>query len=202
MKNRISAMKRIGVFALAIGMSGMVTSANAASDLSHCTDNSRECLVASAMSYINGLTQFDPAKPRFAPNVRRTLEGAKFSTGFAETSGEAALRATMNPPDPANPQVQKYLAEQKLTFQEFLAQRKGKKYIIESIVVDEHAGQVVVVWGGLTGKSMERFKVVKGLITEIESLDIDRKMTDSGLGWPAVQPCLKSGDGRLIPCDQ
>ena len=58
----------------------------------------------------------------------------------------------------------------------------GKKYIVQSIVVDEHAGQVVVVWGGALSRSQENpwsaSKIVKGLITEIESLDIDRKFND------------------------
>lgn len=206
MRNRMSMTKGMGAFVLAIGLSGMVDQANAASDLSRCTDNSRECLVASAMSYINGLTQMNGATPRFAPNIRRTLEGAKFPTGFLETTGEATFRAQMNPPDPADPQVQKYLAEQKLTLQEALAQRKRTKYVIQTIVVDEHAGQVVIVWGDLNspdpGKSMERFKIVKGLITEIEALDINRKFTDNTLGWPAVQPCLQSVNGSLAPCNQ
>lgn len=202
MRNRIAVIK-IVAFVLAIGLSGILTTANAASDLSHCADNSRECLVASAMSYINGLTQMNPAKPRFAPNVRRTVEGAKFPTGLDETIGEAALRADM---DLNSPAIQKILADRKLSAQEVLAKRKLNKKIIQTIIVDERAGQVVIVWGDTTsenpGKSMERFKIEKGLITEIESLDINRKFSDKTLGWPAVQPCLESGGDTLVPCKQ
>jgi hypothetical protein len=211
MKNGLSAIKRAFTFAFALGISSLVAPANAAPDLSHCTDNSRECLVASAMSYINALIGLAPAASmRLSTNVRRTLEGARFPEGFVETVGDSAMRSGLGPPDPADPQLQKRLAERKLTFQEYLAQqtqyKEIKKYIIQTIVVDERAGQVVIVWGGATepkpGKSMERFKIVKGLITEIESLDIDRKFTDNTLGWPAVQPCLRSGDGRLVPCNK
>jgi hypothetical protein len=46
-----------------------------------------------------------------------------------------------------------------LTFQEYLAQqtryKEIKKYIIQTIVVDEHAGQVVIVWGGRLSRSQE-----------------------------------------------
>ena len=49
MKNGLSALKRAFAFAFAFGISSLVAPANAAPDLSHCTDNSRECLVASAI---------------------------------------------------------------------------------------------------------------------------------------------------------
>ena len=71
---RHSVMSGIALLLIAVPIEGHAIET---SDLGNCIDTSRECIVASAMGYFDGLQKADGSKVRLAPNVRRTQNGGK-----------------------------------------------------------------------------------------------------------------------------
>ena len=113
-----------------------------AADMTACTEATRACLTASAMTYIEGLQKGDGAGVRFAPHVRRTHNG-----GNKPEQGAEVLRARVS--------------------QERLTGHRNLR-----LTVDEKKGDVFAFWvtGGpmpQTAHIAERVRVAKGLITEI-----------------------------------
>src|SRR5438094_775792 len=72
----ISGTALTGVLMLvaSFAIPSMVGAANSA-ELSRCTSKSRECLIATAMSWIDAVTSRDPSRARFSSDARMTVEG-------------------------------------------------------------------------------------------------------------------------------
>lgn len=132
-----------------------------------CTDDSRACMIAAATSYLEGIVHHDGSKVLFAPGVRRTEEGR--DTG----RGEATLRAALVKMPP------------------MLGYRNTR------FVVDEESRQLVYFTllrldsargkpgAPVTVHLAERFRIERGLITEIEAIFWTQTGTPDGAsGWP------------------
>jgi len=131
-------------------------------DIGPCAGARRDCLIAVANTYLDGLMTADGSKVKFAPNVRRTQNGGRIQ------EGEASLRASV--------------AKERLAFR-----RNFRAF------ADERSGNVVAVW--LTGTDtptnkstahvIERLKVERGLITEIEVFyPLEQGTLEGTSGWP------------------
>jgi hypothetical protein len=142
-----------------------------------CTDNSRQCMIAAATSYLEGITHHDGSKVLFAADAVRTEQG--HDTG----KGEEALRAAL------------------------LRMPPMLGYANTRFVIDETAHQLVYFTllrlnvdpaslknpqvagatqqGPVTVHLAERFKIEHGLITEIEAIFHNQPgTTDGQSGWP------------------
>ena len=136
-----------------------------AADMTACTEATRACLTASAMTYIEGLQKGDGAGVRFAPHVRRTHNG-----GNKPEQGAEVLRARVS--------------------QERLTGHRNLR-----LTVDEKKGDVFAFWvtGGpmpQTAHIAERVRVAKGLITEIEVFVVldQRPAAEAAPVWPDENP--------------
>ncbi len=113
-----------------------------------CTDRSRTCLLKTVSIYIDGLSRHDASRIPFAPNVRCTEQGN------IEVTDEAKFRAEIN------------------ASKDILGARNLR------LLADEQRGEVGAFYmldiGSMAGKPPftvrrgQRFKVVAGLITEVE----------------------------------
>jgi hypothetical protein len=141
----------------------LIGHAQTTSGLETCTDASRQCMIASAMSYLDGLIKADGSKVRLARNVRRTETGTKTAI-----EGDEALRAAIG--------------------RERLKGRRNLRFFVE-----EPKHEVIAFWLAGTSNPQspsahiaERIKVDAGLITEIEVFwaSDDRAFEASQSGWP------------------
>ena len=142
-----------------------------------CIDATRACLIRTAATYVAALASSDPSKVPLAPDVRVTKLAKPVS------QGEAQVRA--------------YLARE--------APSTG--YRNARYVADEATGQVAAFFllgvdlkesrasaaepekinppGQMTIHLAERFKIERGLITEIEAIYFSQPGTSAGeSGWP------------------
>jgi len=142
-----------------------------------CVKNTRECMVAAAQAYLDGLTTHDGSKVPLATNVRRTLNA------HTAIEGENVVRKAI---DKAPTMV---------------------GYRNTRFVVDTDRHEVVYFTllrlnisstgpnsggprnsGPMTLHLAQRFKVDHGLIEEIESIDFPEMGTTEGTsGWPNQQ---------------
>lgn len=136
--------------------------APAEADIGPCTGGRRNCLVAVANTYLESLLKADGAAVKCTPTVKRTLNGVVLY------EGEAALR--------------KGVSSERLVFR-----RNFRTF------VDERTGEVIALWLTSAGNSaefstahvIERVKVEKGLITEIEVFyPLEKGTRDGTSGWP------------------
>jgi len=133
-----------------------------------CTDDSRQCMIAAATSYLEGIVTHDGSKVLFAPDVRRTEEGR--DTG----QGEATLRAALLKMPP--------MLDYRNT--RFVVDPETHQLVYFTLLRLENAGGKP---GGppATVHLAERFKVEHGLITEIEAIFWNQPGTSDGIsGWP------------------
>lgn len=133
-----------------------------AANIGSCTEARRDCLISVANTYLESLLKADGAAVKCTPTVRRTLNGGK------AYEGEAALRKGVS--------------------SERLAYRKNYR-----LFVDEAKGEVMALWltsanppaAPSTAHVIERVKVEKGLITEIEVFyPLEQGTRDGTSGWP------------------
>jgi hypothetical protein len=131
-------------------------------DIGPCSGAKRDCLIAVANTYLDSLLKADGAAVKASPTVRRTLNGTKVY------EGEAVLR--------------KGVSSERLGF------RKNYR-----VFVDEAKGEVVALWltsanppaEPSTAHVIERIKIEKGLISEIEVFyPLEQGTRDGTSGWP------------------
>ncbi|MBY0509972.1 MAG: hypothetical protein K2P94_07440 [Rhodospirillaceae bacterium] len=131
-------------------------------DIGPCAGARRDCLIAVANTYLDSLLKADGAAVKASPTVRRTLNGNKVY------EGEAVLRKGVS--------------------SERLAYRKNYR-----LFVDEAKGEVMALWltsanppaEPSTAHVIERIKIEKGLITEIEVFyPLEQGTRDGTSGWP------------------
>jgi len=134
-----------------------------------CADDTRPCMIAAATSYLEGIVHHDGSKVLFAPDVRRTEQG--HDTG----QGEAVLRAALL----KMPPMLGYRNTRIIT------DEKTHQLIYFTLLrLDNEAGKSSVA-GPVTVHLAERFKIERGLITEIEAIFWNQTGTDDGdSGWP------------------
>lgn len=123
-----------------------------------CTDNGRECLVRTAMLYLDGILAADDAAVPLSPAVRRThvLAIDRPAGDDLIVAGEAEIRRNIR--------------EEQLLFRRDL-----------QLYVDETEHTVVALWrtgtpfpGAVTVTVMNRFRIENGLITELEIISVPR----------------------------
>jgi 3'(2'), 5'-bisphosphate nucleotidase len=155
----------------------MSASAQAQQVKPSCTDDSRACMIAAAKAYLDAIVTHDASKVPFAPNVRRT-EGGRV-TG----EGEANIREnTKSQPDMAGHANTRYVVDEqtKNVVAFTLLRIPGTKADPNrKTMADRLPPQPSTV------HLAERFKVEKGLITEIEAIFFVRNgAMDGASGWP------------------
>jgi len=131
-------------------------------DIGPCIGARRDCLIAVANTYLDSLLKADGAAVKCTPTIRRTLNGTKLY------EGEAALRKGVS--------------------SERLAYRRNYR-----LYVDEAKGEVMALWltsanppaEPSTAHVIERLKIEKGLISEIEVFyPLEQGTREGTSGWP------------------
>ena len=136
-----------------------------------CTDNSRECIVRAVDSYYDAMQNHNGKLAWFAPTIRRTL------IGLPNNSGED------------------FIMEGEKTIRESLDRAPHQTHLDHRYWVDEKERTVNALMLTTlhdrvsTIHVAERFKVDKGLITEIEAVFyIDTTTREGTTGWPMHPP--------------
>ncbi len=162
-----------------LGMTMLPTTAHAQQVQPSCTDNSRACMIAAATAYLDSIVAHDASKVPFAPNIRRTEQGR------VTAEGEAQIR-----------ELQK--------MQPDMAGRTNTRFFVDEPKHEVIAYTLLKVTGTKADASRktftdhspanrrkpstvhlaERFRVEKGLITEIEAIFETQVGTMNGTsGW-------------------
>ncbi len=150
-----------------------------------CTDSSAACLQKVASLYLQALVSHNGAGVPLAPNVRRT------ENGLTNASGEHEVRESF---------VRTHMVEAVRDARYVADTAKGEVVVFFRIDIDlkeadakdsttragnsEYKVAVTVPAGTYTVHEAERFKIVKGLITEIEIIAHVEKGKGAGAGWP------------------
>lgn len=146
-----------------------------------CTDPSRDCMIAAATSYLEGITHHDGSKVLFAPNAVRTEQG--HDTG----KGDTVLRAALG----RMPPMLGYSNTR------FVIDEKTHQLVYFTLLhLDNEPGDLknpavpgTARQGPVTVHLAERFKIEHGLITEIEAIFYSQAGTSDGQsGWPDSAP--------------
>ena len=151
-----------------------------------CTDDSRNCMIAAARSYLEGIVHHDGSRVLFAPDVRRTEQGRE--TG----QGEETLRAALG----RMPPMLGYTDTRSIV-------DEGKKQVVYFTLLRLEIGkpQPMLSEGGklsqagpVTVHLAERFRVEQGLIKEIEAIFYNQAGTSEGAsGWSGKEPAARPG---------
>jgi hypothetical protein len=149
-----------------------------------CTDNSAACLEKVARMYVDALISHDGSQLPLAPNIRRTenaltnAEGAyAVRESFARTHMVEKVRDADFFVDTAKGEVLGFFVldvDLKAADAEATTKAGDKEYKVA----------VTVPEGTYTVHEAERFKIVKGMITEIEIIAHVEKGKGAGSGWP------------------
>ncbi len=148
------------------------TPAHAQQTTPRCTADTRACMLEAVASYYDAMRHHDGSRAWLAPAVRRTLQA-----GIPQGNGEDPL----------------CLNEQEVRAS--LDKAPAQTHLDERFLVDE-PNHGVVAFVLLTLKDQpvsihvtERFKIEKGLITEIEAIFLmDKTTADGKTGWPMSMP--------------
>ena len=144
-----------------------------------CTHDSRECMIAAAQSYLEGIVHHDGSRVLFAPDVRRTEQG--HDTG----QGEETLRAALG----RMPPMLGYADTR------FFVDERSKQVIYFTLLrLEIGKPQPMLSEGGkqsqagpVTVHLAERFRVEHGLIKEIEAIFYNQAGTSDGVsGWKGM----------------
>ncbi len=136
-----------------------------------CTDDSRQCMIAAATSYLGALIHHDGSKVLFAPDVIRTEQGRDAG------KGEAVLRARLD----KEPVMESY---GDLRFVVDTETHQLVYYTLLRLAMRADQAPPGTPPGAVTVHLAERFKVEHGLITEIEAIFYNQPGTKDGLsGW-------------------
>jgi hypothetical protein len=137
-----------------------------------CTDDSRQCMITAATSYLEGLVHHDGSKVLLAPNVIRGEQGRM------NIRDEASLRKSLD----HEPAMVGY------SNLRFVVDTETHQLVYYALLgLSMRADQVPAGTppGPVTVHLAERFKVEHGLITEIEALFYNQPGTADGVsGWP------------------
>ena len=171
-------MGKQGRFAFAaVALCAAAVSAQAQQVKPSCTDNNRQCMIAAATSYLEGITHHDGSKVLFAPNVVRTEQG--HDTGKGEDVIRAAL---LRIPPMLGYSNTRFVIDEK-THQLVYFTLLHLNIDPASLKNPQVAGATQE--GPVTVHLAERFQVEHGLITEIEALFHNQPGTvDGQSGWP------------------
>jgi hypothetical protein len=137
-----------------------------------CTDNSRQCMITAATSYLEGLVHHDGSKVLLALNVTRSEQG------HVNTHDEASLRKSLDH-EPA------MVGYSNLRFVVDTETHQLVYYTLLGLSMRADQAPAGTPPGPVTVHLAERFKVEHGLITEIEALFYNQPNTADGVsGWP------------------
>jgi hypothetical protein len=169
---------RILIAAVVLWLPQAASSAQAQQVRPQCTDDSRQCMITAATSYLEGIVHHDGSKVLFAPDAVRTEQG--HDTG----KGEATLRAALLKMPPMigyrNTRFVVDLETHQLVYYTLLRLDMDGSRVSgnPSPAASTQAGPVTV-------HLAERFKIEHGLITEIEAIFTNQAGTADGVsGWP------------------
>lgn len=136
-----------------------------------CTDDSRDCMITAAKSYLEGLVHHDGSKVLLAPNVIRSEQG------HVNIRDEAALRKSLD----HEPAMDGY---GDLRFVVDIESHQLVYYTLLRLSMRGDQAPPGIAPGPVTVHLAERFKVERGLITEIEALFYTQVGTRDGVsGW-------------------
>ena len=144
-----------------------------------CTDNSRACLIAAAKSYLDAVVTHDGSKVLIHPAIRRTQNGK------VTAEGDAAIRASMGKePDMLPHRNTRYFVDREngtvIAFTLFPIFATNK---------DPNRPGYSMNGQPATTHLAERFRVEKGVITEVEAIHLNDVGTmDATSGWPDAAP--------------
>ena len=157
--------------------------ANAQQAAPRCTEDTRECMIQAATAYLDSIVAHDASNVPLAPNVIRTEQ--KFITG----SGEDEIRLKQKlQPDMRGHANTRFVVDQvtnnvvAFTLLQVTGGREDpdRKTFADDVPPEEQVPSTVHL--------VERFKVEKGLITEIEAIFyIERGTMDGTSNWPDPQ---------------
>ncbi|HLG87962.1 MAG TPA: hypothetical protein VKZ79_12295 [Alphaproteobacteria bacterium] len=155
------------------------TSAHAQQVKPSCTGDSRDCMIAAAQSYLEGVVHHDGSHVLFAPDVRRTEQGR--DTG----QGEETLRAALG-------RMPAMLGYADTRF--FVDERNRQVIYFTLLRLEISKPQAMLSEGGklsqtgpVTVHLAERFRVEHGLIKEIEAIFYNQAGTSDGVsGWKGM----------------
>lgn len=155
------------------------SAANAQQFKPTCTADTRKCMITAATAYLDALTHHDASKVPFAPDVRRTELGRVTGTG------ETNIREnTKSQPDMAGHANTRFFVDEKthnVVAYTLLRIPGTKADPNRKSMADKLPPQPSTV------HLAERFKVERGLITEIEAIFIVEGGTMDGTSnWEAA----------------
>jgi hypothetical protein len=151
--------------------------AGQAQDNRPCNNNSEQCMISTATTYLDALVSHDATNIRLAPDARRTEEG--FDTG----DGAAAIKQSVSLP----------------TFDESIIDMRDVRWFVDKPDHEAIAFYILDV-GAIPNPLLpfvrpttatgtvhlsERFQVQNGLITQIEVIFSVSTTPNEGSGWPA-----------------
>jgi hypothetical protein len=142
-----------------------------------CTDDSRECMIAAAASYLEGIVHHDGSRVPFAPEVIRTEQGKITGRGATELRSSQA----------------KELDSMSYSNTRFFVDEKQHNVFYFTLLRISAADSLTAPGREprpstkpMTIHLAERIKVEHGLITEIEAIYSSEIGTSDGQsGWPA-----------------
>lgn len=124
-----------------------------------CTENTRACMIATAQTYFDGLAAHDASKIPFAPDSRRTEQGR--ITG----DGEGSMRSVVDhEPDMTVSRARWFVDESQNMVIGFTRLHVAERN------ADPEREAYKTSGGPSTVHLAERFKVVDGLIREVEAI--------------------------------
>jgi hypothetical protein len=136
-----------------------------------CVDSSRACLIATANTYLDALLSHDGSRIRLAANARRTENGM-------DTGDDAAtIRKSVTTPTPD--QVNTGMRDKRWFVDGGVA---TAFYLLDTSTLPPSLAHTT------TTHLVERFRVKRGLITEIEAIFwVAPGPNEEGSGWPKPQ---------------
>jgi hypothetical protein len=155
-----------------------------------CTSNTASCLEKIAGLYLEALRTHDGAKLPLAANVRRTENALTNARGpyqvresFARTT---MVEATRDPRFFVAPRTSDVIVLFRLDVD--LKQGEGAGDKTTKAGDSEYRVAVTVPAGTYTVHEAERFRVIRGYITEIEIIAHVENGKGAGSGWPNERP--------------
>lgn len=147
-----------------------------------CTDDSRECMIAAAKAYLDSIVTHDASKVPAHPNIKRTEQGRVTAVG------EQALRDSQKlQPDMDGHRNTRFFVDEKTknVVAYTLLRVTGKQADPNRKTFFTGRPEASQPRPPSTVHLAERFKVEKGLITEIEALFTTETGTMDGISnWP------------------
>ena len=145
-----------------------------------CTDDSRECMIAAAKSYLDSIVNHDASDVPFAPNVKRTEQGRVTGEGAADIRESQKLQPDMD----GHVNTRYFVDESTNNVVAFTLLRVTGRQEDPDRPTFRGPGER----DPFTVHLAERFKVENGLITEIEAIFYSEQGTMDGTSsWPDAQ---------------